>query len=139
VLRDLDGADHHTPVALAVRGPKARAMAADLADIVTFASMPDDPRDRIEQMAREFHGVHDVELALHVPVVGDTVSPFMAPSDTDTAALRAADSLLILPADPAAAIEEIRRRREESGFTYFVIGANAADAFAPVVAELAGH
>ena len=72
-------------------------------------------------------------------VVGDAVSPFMAPPDTDPAALRAADSLFVLPSDPTAAIEEVLRRREESGFTYFVVGANAADALAPVVAELTGH
>ena len=83
-------------------------------------------------------GIED-ELALHVPVVGDAVAPFMTPPDTDQAALRAADSLLILPSDPTAATEEILRRREESGFSYIVVGANAADALAPVVAELTGH
>jgi hypothetical protein len=46
---------------------------------------------------------------------------------------------MALPSDPAAAIEEILRRREEGGFTYFIVGANAADALAPVVAELAGR
>src|ERR687887_138333 len=66
-------------------------------------------------------------------------TPFMAPPDTDPAALRAADSLAILPDDPVAAAEEIQRRREELGFSYFVFGANAADTLAPVVAELAGH
>ena len=39
-LRDLDGPDLHTPVVMAVRGPKAQALAADLADTVTFALMP---------------------------------------------------------------------------------------------------
>jgi hypothetical protein len=63
----------------------------------------------------------------------------MTPPDPDPAALRAADSLLVLPSDPTAATEEILRRREESGFTYFVVGANAADALAPVVAKLTGH
>jgi hypothetical protein len=63
----------------------------------------------------------------------------MAPPDTDPAALRAADSLAVLPDDPAAAAEEIQRRREEIGFSYFVFGADFADALAPVVAELAGH
>jgi hypothetical protein len=63
----------------------------------------------------------------------------MAPHDTDPAALRAADSLAILPDDPAAAAEEIQRRREEMGFSYFVFGANFADTLAPVVAELAGR
>jgi hypothetical protein len=62
----------------------------------------------------------------------------MAPPDIDTAALRAADSLAILTDDPAAAAEELQRRREEIGFSYFVFGAIAADTLAPVVAELAG-
>jgi len=35
--------------------------------------------------------------------------------------------------------EEIQRRREEIGYSYFVFGADFADALAPVVAELAGH
>jgi hypothetical protein len=47
---------------MAVRGPKAQALAAEVADA-------------------------DVELALLVPVIGDTVAPFMAPvPDTGTPA-----------------------------------------------------
>ena len=138
-LRDLDGPDLQTPVVMAVRGPKARALAVDLADTVTFMTMPGDSRAGIMRMAADFRAIRDVELALHVPVVGDAVSPFMTPPDTDPAALRAADSLLVLPSDPTAAIEEVLRRREEGGFSYLVVGANAADALAPVVAELTGH
>jgi hypothetical protein len=66
-------------------------------------------------------------------------APFMAPPGTDPAAVRAADSLAMLPDDPAAAAEEIQRRREEIGFSYFVFGADFADTLAPVVAELAGR
>jgi alkanesulfonate monooxygenase SsuD/methylene tetrahydromethanopterin reductase-like flavin-dependent oxidoreductase (luciferase family) len=138
-LRGLDGPDLHTPVVMAVRGPKAQALAADLADTVTFALMPGEDRADITQVVRDFRATRDVELAQHVAVIGDTVAPFMAPPDTDPAELRAADSLAILPSDPAAAAEEIQRRREEIGFSYFVFGADVADAFAPVVAELAGH
>src|SRR5436190_18557493 len=138
-LRDLDGPDRHTPVAMAVRGPKARALAAEVADTVTFAQLPDEPRVEVARLARDFRAVRDVELALHVPVIGDRVAPFMAPPDTDPAVVRAADSLATLPDDPAAAAEEIQRRREETGFSYFVFGADVADALAPVVAELAGH
>jgi hypothetical protein len=138
-LRDLDGPDLHTPVVMAVRGPKAQALAADVADTVTFALLPSESRVEVARLARDFHVIRDVELALHVPVIGDAVAPFMAPPDTDPAALRAADSLAILPDDPAAAAEEIQRRREEIGFSYFVFGADFADALAPVVAELAGH
>ncbi len=138
-LRELDGPDVHTPVAMAVRGPKALALAAELADTVTFAAWPGDTRADAMRLAADFRAIRDVELALHVPVVGNAVAPFMAPPGTDPAALRAEDSLLILPSDPAAATEEIVRRREEGGFSYFVVGANAADALAPVVAELTGH
>jgi alkanesulfonate monooxygenase SsuD/methylene tetrahydromethanopterin reductase-like flavin-dependent oxidoreductase (luciferase family) len=137
-LRELDGSDLHTPVVMAVRGPKAQALAADLADTVTFATMPGDSRAEIIRLA-EFRALRDLELACHVAVVGDAVSPFMTHPDTDPAALRAADSLLVLPSDPTAATEEILRRREEGGFSYIVVGANAADALAPVVAELTGH
>jgi len=107
---------------------------------VTFALFPDDSRAFVTGLAADFLAVReDVELACHVGVVGDTVAPFMAGPGADPAALRALDSLAILPSDPGAATEEIVRRREESGFSYFVVGANAVDALAPVVAELAGH
>jgi alkanesulfonate monooxygenase SsuD/methylene tetrahydromethanopterin reductase-like flavin-dependent oxidoreductase (luciferase family) len=138
-LRDLDGPDLHTPVAMAVRGPKAQALAAEVADTVTFVQLPGESRVEITRLARDFSAIRDVELAQHVAVIGDAVAPFMAPPDTDTAAARAADSLAFLPDDPAAAIDEIQRRREEIGFSYFVFGADFADTLAPVVAELAGR
>lgn len=136
-VREFDGPETHTPVVMAVRGPRARAMAADIADTVAFATTPDDSRADVVRAAAEMRGGQ--ELAHHVAVVGDAVSAFMAPSSTDPAALRAADSLLVLPTDPAAAIEEVLRRRAEAGFSYIVMGANAADTLAPVVAHLTGR
>lgn len=137
-LRTLDD-QVHTPVAMAVIGPKAQALAAEIADTVTFAMAPNEPRADVVQRIRGFHATRDVERSMHVPVVGTTVSPFMAPADTDTTALREADSLAYLPPDPAAAADELRRRREETGVSYVAFGANAADTFAPLVAELAGQ
>lgn len=137
-LRELDGPELHTPVVMAVRGPKAQAIAAELADSVTFALMPDESRAEVSKLVREFRANRDVELALHVAVVGNSVAPFMAPPDTDPGALRAVDSLAILPSDPYAASEEIERRREEIGFSYFVFGADFAETLAPVVAQLNG-
>lgn len=138
-LRRFDGPDLHTPVVMAVSGPKSQALALEVADAVTFVLPADDDRVETTHRVREFAGHSDMELAQHVAAVGDSVAPFMAPPDLDTAALRAADSLVILPSDPAAAAEEIQRRREEIGFSYFVIGAVFADTLAPVVAELAGR
>jgi alkanesulfonate monooxygenase SsuD/methylene tetrahydromethanopterin reductase-like flavin-dependent oxidoreductase (luciferase family) len=138
-LRALDGEPSRTPVAMAVIGPKARALAAEIADIVTFAMTPYEARADVVQRVRDFHPSREVELSMHIPVVGNAVSAFMAPPDTDTTVLQAADSLAYLPPDPAAAIDELHRRREETGVSYFVFGANVADAFAPLVAELAGR
>ena len=138
-LRELDGPDLRTPVVMAVRGPKGMALAADVADTVNLALLQDESRVDVARLARDFCAQRDIELALHVPVIGDGVAPFMAPPDTDPAALRAVDSLAILPDDPAAAAEEIQRRREEIGFSYFVFGADFADTLAPVVSQLTGR
>jgi len=138
-LRELDGSDLHTAVVMAVAGPKARALAAELADTVTFVMPQTEKRTETMHRVRQFDNSRDVELALHVPVIGDSVAPFMAGPDTDAAAVRAADSLAYLPSDPSAAAEEIQRRREEIGFSYFVFGADVAGPLAPVVAELAGR
>jgi hypothetical protein len=100
---------------------------------------PKDSRTDVARLVRDFQPARDIELAMHVSVIGDAVAPFMAHPSIDPAALRAVDSLLVLPDDPAAAAEEIQRRREELGFSYFVFGADFADRFAPVVAELAGR
>jgi len=65
---------------MAVHGPKAQALAADLADTVTFALLPGESRIEVAQLVGDFRAIRDVELALHVPVIGDAVAPFMAPS-----------------------------------------------------------
>ncbi|GAB2718537.1 LLM class flavin-dependent oxidoreductase [Nocardia thraciensis] len=137
-LRDFDGPDRHTPVAMAVYGPKARALAAEVADTVTFPLLYQ-PRAEIARLTTDFRDDLNIELALAVPVVGDSVAAHMAPPDADTAAVHAADALTALPEDPAAAAEEIQRRRAEIGFSYFIFGADFAERFAPVVAELTGR
>jgi alkanesulfonate monooxygenase SsuD/methylene tetrahydromethanopterin reductase-like flavin-dependent oxidoreductase (luciferase family) len=58
-LRELDGPDLHTPVVMAVRGPKARALAAGLADTVTFASWPGDSRAEVMRLAADFRTIRD--------------------------------------------------------------------------------
>src|SRR5206468_4220668 len=59
--------------------------------------------------------------------------------DLDGPSLHTPVAMAVLPNDPAAAAEELQRRREEIGFSYVVVGAAFADALAPVVAELAGR
>ncbi|MFK4085400.1 LLM class flavin-dependent oxidoreductase [Kribbella sp. NPDC020789] len=138
-LRTFDGADLHTPVVMAVSGPKSQALALEVADGLTFVLPPQETRAETTNRVRNLPADHNLELGLHVSAVGDGVAPFMAGPNLDTAALRTADSLIILPSDPNAAAEEIHRRREEIGFSYFVIGADFAETLAPAVAKLAGQ
>src|SRR5258707_980839 len=93
-LRELDGPDLYTPVVMAVRGPKAQALAADLADTVTFAAMPGDSRAEMMRLTADFRATRDVELALHVPVVGDAVAPFMTRSEEHTSELQSRQYLV---------------------------------------------
>lgn len=137
-LRAFDGPDQHTPVVMAVRGPKSRALAAELADTATFVLDTGDDRAQITRIVHEFAATQDIELAQHIGVVGDTRAGFMAAPGTDPAALRATDSLFILPDESSAVIDELQRRREEIGFSYFVFGADSADLLAPVIARLSG-
>src|SRR5438034_11333856 len=76
MLRELDGPALYTPVVMAVYGPKPQALAADLADTVTFALMPGEARADVEQLVRDFRATRDVELAHHVAVIGDAVASF---------------------------------------------------------------
>src|SRR3954468_14722341 len=52
-LRDLDGPEIHTPVVMAVRGPKAQTLAGEIADVVTFALLPDEPRVDVAGLVRD--------------------------------------------------------------------------------------
>src|SRR5947207_9691604 len=56
-LRDLDGPALHTPVVMAVRGPKAQALAADVADTVNLALAPDESRVEVARLARDFRAI----------------------------------------------------------------------------------
>jgi alkanesulfonate monooxygenase SsuD/methylene tetrahydromethanopterin reductase-like flavin-dependent oxidoreductase (luciferase family) len=138
VLRELDGPEHHTPVVMAVGGPKSAAVAAELADGVNFVMPHVESRADTAARVAAFDNARGLELALHVPAVGEAVAAFMAGPDLDVAAVRAADSVSWLPDDPAAATEAILRCREELGFSYVVLGAEPARPLAAAVAALAG-
>src|SRR5919199_1263452 len=58
-LRELDGPTLHTRVVMAVRGPKAQALAAEGADTVTFAQLPGESRGEVARLARDFRAIRD--------------------------------------------------------------------------------
>jgi alkanesulfonate monooxygenase SsuD/methylene tetrahydromethanopterin reductase-like flavin-dependent oxidoreductase (luciferase family) len=135
----------HTPVVVAASGPKARALAARVADTVHLAAPPLTPRERVAAMAadiRERAEGRDVELSLNLFAVGDGELPPWTSQATgsDEATLRAADSLALLPgADAQAMADELERRRDALGVSYVSVNAMFMDAMAPVVERLSGR
>ena len=143
-LRDLDG-ERHTPVLVAAAGPRSRALAAAKADIVTLAAGPLADRDEI---ARTVAGVRaaagsrgkDLEFAAPIFVVGDTAPPWVSRFlGADMATLIARDSLSVLRGTTAQMADELRRRRDALGISYFSVNAAFIEPFAPVAELLAGR
>jgi len=142
-LRALDG-ERHTPVLMAVGGPKARALAAAKADIVTLAAGLFAGREEIAGLVAQVRAAagargDDLEFAMPIFVVGDEAPPWITRfMGTDMATLIARDSLMILRGDsPADLADELQRRRETLGISYFSVNGAFIEQFAPVMELLA--
>ncbi len=144
-LHELDGPDRHTPVLIAAGGPKARDLAARRADLVTLALDARTTREDADRAARDFRAragsrAEDITMAMNLFVVGDEV-PAHAERylGADAATLVAHDSLVMLRGDsPRAMADELQRRRETLGISYYAVSEGFAEALAPVVGLLAG-
>lgn len=144
-LRALDGA-RHTPVLMAAGGPKARALAAAKADIVTLAMGLFADREEVAGLVTEVRAAagargDDLEFAAPIFVVGDEAPPWITRfMGTDMATLIARDSLMILRGDsPAELADELQRRRDTLGISYFSVNGAFIEQFAPVLELLAGR
>jgi probable F420-dependent oxidoreductase len=142
-LRELDG-ERHTPVLVAAGGPKAIALAAQTADVVTLAADARATRDHVAAMAaqlREAAGerAEGIELAMNVFVVGDEVPEWTRGFLGATAEeLIAADSLTMLRGSTTAMADELQRRRDAFGTSYISVNAAFLEQFAPMVELLDG-
>jgi alkanesulfonate monooxygenase SsuD/methylene tetrahydromethanopterin reductase-like flavin-dependent oxidoreductase (luciferase family) len=143
-LREMDGPDRHTAVVIAAGGPKARTLAAQHADTVTLAISPLTSRDTVADIVEDLRAkagdrVTEIELAASIFIVGDHPPDYQTTHiGADLPTLRAHDSLAILPADTTAVADELQRRRDRYGLSYITVGADYADALAPVVEHLTG-
>jgi alkanesulfonate monooxygenase SsuD/methylene tetrahydromethanopterin reductase-like flavin-dependent oxidoreductase (luciferase family) len=143
-LRILDG-QRHTPVLMAAAGPKARAVAAAKADIVTLAVGPVTSREEVARLAAEVREAAGdrasrIELAMPIFVIGDEASAWTQQFlQADMATLIARDSLMILRGSPRQMADELERRRDGLGISYVSVSAVFIDQFAPVVELIAGR
>jgi alkanesulfonate monooxygenase SsuD/methylene tetrahydromethanopterin reductase-like flavin-dependent oxidoreductase (luciferase family) len=143
-LRELDG-DAHTPVLVATGGPRARALAAARADIVTVGGGPLASRQDIARATaelREAAGERADQIALqgNIFVLGDEMPEWTARFlGADAATLIARDSLVMLRGEsPRQMADELERRREAFGISYISINAAFMEQMVPVAELLAG-
>jgi alkanesulfonate monooxygenase SsuD/methylene tetrahydromethanopterin reductase-like flavin-dependent oxidoreductase (luciferase family) len=143
-LRELDG-DRRTPVLMAVSGPRALAVAAAKADIVTIAIGPLGSRAELARLAGELRAAagsraDSLELLLNIFVIGEDVPAWMQQFlGADAATLIAHDSLAMLRGSTQEMADELQRRRDAFGTSYVAVNAVFIEQFAPVVDLLAGH
>jgi alkanesulfonate monooxygenase SsuD/methylene tetrahydromethanopterin reductase-like flavin-dependent oxidoreductase (luciferase family) len=142
-LRELDG-DRHTPVMVAASGPKARAMAAAKADIVTLARGPLAAREEMAGLfaeLREMAGdrADRIELAMNLFVVGEELPPWIRQFlNVDATTLIEHDSLAMLRGSAREMADELQRRREQFGVSYITVNSAFFQELAPVVELLNG-
>ncbi len=143
-LRTLDG-DTHTPVLVAAGGPRARALAAQKADIVTLAAGPLAKRALLTQMATEIRDhagdrADDIEFSMNLFVIGEQVPPWTEQFiGADAATLIAHDSLTLLRGNTQQMADELQRRRDALGVAYVCVNAAFYEQLAPVVELLTGR
>jgi probable F420-dependent oxidoreductase len=147
------------PIMVAGAGPKLLELAARYADIVNFAPRPPmvgrtatgsvgfglTVGDQVE-LVRQAAGARfaDLEFATFSirPVVtdaadlSDVMDAFAAEYNTPPEVAAAIPATLAGSVD--ALVERLQQHREELGLSYRIIGGSAMEAFAPVLARLAG-
>lgn len=133
-----------TPIMVAASGPRLLALAGRTADIVAFGWAPTTDeaaaRERIDRVLGAAGArAGDVELATGLIAVGDAETPWLARMGTDVPTLAAAGAVTVLSGGPDEMADELQRRRDSLGLSYFTVPANTVEAFAPVVARLAGN
>ena len=142
-LRALDG-DEHTPVLVAAgdrrpgRWPRPRPTSSPW----PRARWPAATRSRnwSPAFARRPVTGEPGWSSRHRSSSSGTTPPWVVRfTGTDMATLVARDSLMILRGSPAQMAEELQRRRETLGVSYFSVNAAFIEQFAPVVGLLAGH
>lgn len=137
-LRALD-TETRTPVLIAAGGPRARALAGEVADIVTlphpaFASVADIRRLVDETRDAAGRRADEIEFSMNVLVVGDAMNPGLeAIVGADAKSLIANNSLFVLSGTPREMADEIQRRRDRLGYSYVTLNGLHMEAFAPVV------
>lgn len=136
----------HPPVLIAASGPKLLSLAAREADIVSFGLGGDTSEAALANrvgVLREAAGdrIDDIELSVNVFAAGEGELPgwLTGRFGVDPELAKDNRSIAVLNGSPGTIADVLRRRRESFGISYVTVNSMAVDAFAPVVARLAGR
>jgi probable F420-dependent oxidoreductase len=132
-------------VLIAGSGPRALALAAELADSVALGVPPDaDEQALAAAVGRVRDAAADrtrdaVELNLNLALVGDDVPPWLSHRlGEQVRALVDGTSVAALHGSTEQRCATLRRRRDELGISYVTVASPFAEDLAPVVEQLAG-
>jgi alkanesulfonate monooxygenase SsuD/methylene tetrahydromethanopterin reductase-like flavin-dependent oxidoreductase (luciferase family) len=126
--------DPQPSVVMAASGAKSLAVAGRVADRVAIALPPQATRADLEAgAARVRAAAPDVCLTLQVFGVGERVPPYLARQGTSGAELRAAGSVVQLPAEPAAIAELALEFAETLGLDEIVVPGDFVHEVAPAI------
>jgi probable F420-dependent oxidoreductase len=149
----------HPPLLIGGGGRRLLSIAAREADIVgingtltagvvgpdAVATMTREAVEERVALVREAAGERIDEIELNVRVFFVSVTDDRAGVLADVAGMFGVDESMVaaspfaLVGTTVAMTEELLRRREELGFSYVIVGGDDVEAFAPVVAALAGR
>jgi alkanesulfonate monooxygenase SsuD/methylene tetrahydromethanopterin reductase-like flavin-dependent oxidoreductase (luciferase family) len=126
-------------------GPKGTALAAAEADMVHLAIgalTPDDEIASLTARIREAAGdrADQIEIAMNIWTVNSDLPPFVENFiGADAKTIRDSKSAAGLWGSTQEMVDELERRREAFGVSYFVFGGGSHEQFAPVLEKLSGH
>jgi probable F420-dependent oxidoreductase len=132
------------PLIVAGSGPRALALAGELADVVALGVPPDADERTLADAAGLVRGAaanrpDGVELNLNLALIGDEVPPWLAQRlGSQVGALTDGTSVAGLRGSTEQRCATLRRRRDELGISYVTTSTAFARDLAPVVEQLAG-
>lgn len=132
------------PILIAASGPRLLGLAAAEADIVALGWPPETTEqgaleriDRLHEAAPE--RFDELELACGLIAVGEEDHPWLNRMGVNARTLAEAGAVTVVTGTPGQMADTLRRRRDALGVSYLTVPAQSVEAFAPVVAELAGR
>jgi hypothetical protein len=127
-------------ILVAGSGRSGLELAARFAQSVALSLPPQATDIEIRERVTLLRGAADgIELNYSLTAVGEVPAPWLARQGIDVQALRTAGAASILWGDSDAMCEQLERRREMLGISYWTVPAAFAEHLAPVVSMLHGR